>query len=414
MKVYAIIIILFLVNSCDSSISLERKNSATIFTKVGTFAVGGRNTCVITTLKNFYCWGSNTHGQVGNSIEDTLPVFEPALILDYINTPDQISSVAIGYRNACLLSKEGSILCWGQNATGAAGISDILDPQVFEPTPINITLPFGEFFKKVDSDGIHACGLTSANDLYCWGSNDQGQLGIDSLDPFEDVPTKVDTSSLAMGEYFIDIAAGYLHNCALSSLDKVYCWGINTKGEVGNSTGTAKYLKPVLTDLSALGAGEKPIKLYSGYFNNCIISNLNKTYCWGSNPNGNIGIGVTGGNYNTPTLLTDFSLPNKYFKSLAMGFYFSCGIANNNLAYCWGRNNRGQLANGSLIDENTPAQVMSSIQFKSINVGDYHSCALSVDDQLYCWGSNQLGQMGNNASPTSDFMVPTLIDIPPE
>ena len=131
---------------------------------------------------------------------------------------------------------------------------------------------------------------------------------------------------------------------------------------------------------------------------------IDKTINWDTNQYGqlgdaNTGNGVTGGHT---------------FNSIAAGYQHGCGIDNTGVAgnaWCWGRNNYGQLGNNSNNNSNVPVQVSDGHNFSSIVTGDYHTCALDTSGNAWCWGFNSNGQLG--IGNTSNKTTPVMVSSPP-
>jgi hypothetical protein len=114
----------------------------------------------------------------------------------------------------------------GNNATGDS------------PVPVAVDTSgalAGKTFIQISAGANHTCGIASGGQAYCWGDNSIGQLGNNSTAANSLVPVAVDTSGVLAGQALIQIAAGGTHVCALAADRQVYCWGVNTYGQFGNS-----------------------------------------------------------------------------------------------------------------------------------------------------------------------------------
>lgn len=393
--------------SCnDVVLRLKHSDDSTSIDTLKLYAAGGRHNCVLKMNNDFYCWGKNNFGQIGNSLSDEVSVKSPLLIENFLSSSEKIVTLSLAYTHSCLLTNIGNVFCWGNNSSGGVGISQSVS-KVYSPVMIDLALPSEDKVLSISAGGHHSCAITSGKEVFCWGNNNKGQLGVNSVDIFRDVPSLVDQTNLASDEYFIDLKLAFLHSCGITNLHRVYCWGSNQNGELGNGSSDPLALLPTLVDVSMLDFDDEPAKIFSGYYSNCFISKKNKSYCWGSNMNGSLGLGTIGGTYPLPEIINDFSTPQNYFTSFSLGFYFNCGVTNLGKVYCWGRNNSGQLGDGSLDDRSSPTPVDTSLSFRSVRVGDYHSCAESTSGKMLCWGSNNDGQLGlgNSASSSSPLPV---------
>src|SRR5680860_42190 len=277
-------------------------------------------------------------------------------------------------------------------------------------------------WKQIASGGYHVCGIASDNLAYCWGLNDYGQLGNNSTTRSL-VPVAVNTAGVLSGKTIKSIAAGLRHTCVIASDNLAYCWGYNGQGRLGNNSDVDSWV-PVAVNM-ANGASAlygKTIKSISGgYQHTCAIASDNLAYCWGYNYEGEFG-----NNVNTQSLVPVAvnmangvsALYGKTIKSIIAGGYHTCAIASDDLVYCWGWNNNGQVGNNSTTDSWVPVVVnmtngVSALYgktIKSITAGAGHTCTIASDNLAYCWGYNGDGALGNNSTTTS--WVPVAVISP--
>jgi alpha-tubulin suppressor-like RCC1 family protein len=146
------------------------------------------------------------------------------------------------------------------------------------------------------------------------------------------------------------ISAQENNTCAITSANKLKCWGVNTSGQVGIGTTGGNITAPTLVD----GAVDyKQVQV--GNYHSCAITSADQLKCWGSNSNGRLGDGTTTGSLNTPKLIDG---ANTYKKVYAGGSY-TCGLRMNGDLYCWGHNNRGRTGDGTMIEKHIPNLVAS-------------------------------------------------------
>ncbi|MEX2109713.1 MAG: hypothetical protein WD802_03850, partial [Gemmatimonadaceae bacterium] len=294
------------------------------------------------------------------------------------------------------------------------------------PVTFTATAKFGMRLVATGSD--HSCGLNAANDVYCWGWNQYGQLG-DGTNTDRSAPVKLGNvslrpPSLALGKYysclllstgkahcwgyngsgslgdgtntdsstpvpvggtvtFTRIAAAILTTCGLNPFGGVWCWGDNDEGEFGNGTTTSSNV-PVLS-----AGGFTFGSIYRGGLHTCALTTEGKASCWGYNANGQLGDGTTTQRL-TPTLVSG----GLTFTSLTLGERHSCGLLASGKAYCWGWNNVGQLGNGSTANALSPQPVSGNIAFIQLAAEGGHTCGITSSGVAYCWGFNFNGQLG--------------------
>lgn len=188
----------------------------------------------------------------------------------------------------------------------------------------------------------------------------------------------------------VAVAAGYYHLCALGSDGETYCWGQNVRGELGGGT----------TDEGSwyiavrVVGGHTFISLTSAEFYTCGIATDGTAYCWGTNSQSVLGRGETPGDATRPMPVAG----GHSFRQLAAGEDFACGVALTGAAYCWGWNVWGQLGSGDTVEvHTTPTAVVGGIEFGSLTAGYAHACGVSVEGKAHCWGRDLSGVLGHGS-----------------
>lgn len=248
-------------------------------------------------------------------------------------------------------------------------------------------------FLSVDQGGAHACGVVVGNLGYCWGNNAAGQLGA-SGDFSYSVPRAVDQGS----EAYVQISAGGLFSCALSTDHDAYCWGQNQFGQIGIGTPQT----PLVLTPELVQGGQKFTSLSVGGVHVCGLVADGQAWCWGRPGDGQLGNGVSG---DTPQPVPDSVHGGIRFRQISAGTWHTCAVTSSGEAYCWGQNVRGELGDGTTSGKDVPTLVAGAILFDVIDVGDEHTCALDLDGNAYCWGSNQYGQLGTGTAASADQPV---------
>ena len=246
-------------------------------------------------------------------------------------------------------------------------------------------------FTEVTSGFAHTCAILSGQ-LYCWGANGNGQLGLNDKVPRSEptvVPTFADKTVTA-------VSAGAYHTCAIAD-DLSYCWGLNGDGQVGDgTTGTDRTVPVLLSTVVATG-------ISAGAYHSCGIATGNAVYCWGRGTSGQLGNGASGSSSNPVGAVG--ALAGKTITAVTAGTYHSCAITSVGLAYCWGEGLNGKLGTGNVNNATSPVAVVSTgaLNGKSISrisAGEQHTCAIA-NALAYCWGSDASGQLGNGAGGSS-------------
>ncbi len=256
----------------------------------------------------------------------------------------------------------------------------------------------------ISAGGYHTCAITSGGGAKCWGRNDFGQLGDGTA---TNRTTPVDVSGLGAGA--ASISAGGLHTCAVTSGGGAKCWGRNDAGQLGDGTG-ADRATPV--DVSGLTSGVGQVSAggsdsLGGH--TCALTTGGGVKCWGRNDFGQLGNGTTTGT-NTPVDVTNLT---SGAASVAAGRYHSCARTSSNSVKCWGWNIGGQLGDGTFNSSSTPVDVINKTGIAAqLSVGGVHSCVATTANGARCWGFNNVGQLGNGtAGGTSNQPVDVLTSL---
>ncbi len=203
--------------------------------------------------------------------------------------------------------------------------------------------------------------------------------------------TAVDIAGLTSG--IRDISIGMSHTCVLTETGGVKCWGNNDYGQLGNNT-TIQQLVPV--DVVGLTSGVATIS--AGFFHTCASTYTGEVKCWGQNTKGQLGDGTT---VNQLIPVNVISLGASAI-SVSAGHSHTCAITELKGAKCWGWNYSGQLGDNTRVDSLVPVDVYSlSTGVAKIDAGYIHSCALLTNGQIKCWGNNADGRLGNNSTSAS-------------
>lgn len=247
---------------------------------------GFEHACAITTADVTWCWGKNTYGQVGDGT--TTDRRAPVRVGGGVT----FRAISIGNFHTCGVTRANKAYCWGFNQYGQIGIGNSFNQSL--PRAVS----GGLAFKTVAAGGSHSCGVTTTDDAYCWGSNKYGQLG-DNSTRRHGKPEPV-----LGGLKFRGVGTGSAHSCGVTINRQAWCWGYNYDGGLGDGTdaqGGEPFVQfrllPVRVVLSEL-RWDALLPASAGNYT-CGIIVEGRVYCWGSNIFGNLGDG-TRQSRNTP------------------------------------------------------------------------------------------------------------------
>lgn len=278
-------------------------------------------------------------------------------------------------------------------------------------------------WKQVSAGYDHTCGISMDDKAYCWGNNNTGQLG-DNTVVQKIKPTLVNvangTSSLYNKTPFI-ISAGNTTSCAVTSDNISSCWGGGSNGKLGvnDSLGNPSYVPVLVNTANGVSAlYNKTVKMVSqGDSHVCVIASDDKVYCWDSNTFGQLGDNsVTERRAPVAVNTTNgvSSLYNKTVIDISVGHLHTCALASDNTVHCWGSGSNGRLGNNLASNSSVPVAVntangVSSLYNKTVSAigtGDGHSCALASDGTVHCWGTSAFGAIGENSVTQRNAPVP--------
>ena len=206
-----------------------------------------------------------------------------------------------------------------------------------------------------------------------------------------------------------NISAGGRHSCAVLSDGTAACWGNNGYGQLGNETTTGS-TTPVAVTMSGALTNKTITNITAGYDYTCAVTSDGTAACWGKNQYGQLGNGTTT-SPTTPVAVTmSGALAGKTVTNITAGGRHTCAVLSDGTAACWGNNWYGQLGNGTTaIDPTTPVAVTSGAltnkTVTNITAGSSHTCAVTSDGTAACWGYNYSGQLGNGTTTNSTTPV---------
>jgi serine/threonine-protein kinase len=319
--------------------------------------------------------------------------------------PGSARTAWAGGWHSCAI-ESGALYCWGKNNEAQLGTGN-----QFDANTRRLVLPRADL-ASVSLGFFHTCVCDRAGRASCWGRNVEAQLGTPPS-PLEKrpvaVPGVVDCAQ---------IAAGALHTCALHRSGRVSCWGKNTDGQTGQpieSAGGARDSPPWgrWTDRPAARPITAPapvdgvagaVQIDADGDQSCALLGDGRVLCWGDNRHGQLGDGTT----------TTRAAPAPVrgladAVEVAVGRYFACARARTGRVLCWGRNRDGTAGDGTREGRLAPVEVAGLADAVQISAGSEHACALRRGGQIVCWGQNHVGQVGSRVGERAPRPVPVEV-----
>lgn len=263
------------------------------------FRAGHQYTCGLSGTSTAVCWGDNRFGQLGAADATDLCGINPCSPSPVaVQSPAQRSAgvfprfadVSAGDQATCgVLLGEGSLACWGDNTYGLLGSLSVSRSD----TAVVI---FGDApFRTVSTGRFHACAISDQNEAYCWGTNSFGELGVASTpDRCGGLPCSRSLVRAADAPGFVAVSVGEHLTCAVSDADLGYCWGLNDAGQLGSETVTRCSGLPCSPTPVAIAGPEDDLRfrvLSAGQRHACGLTTRGGAFCWGEGREGKLGNG---------------------------------------------------------------------------------------------------------------------------
>jgi hypothetical protein len=208
---------------------------------------------------------------------------------------------------------------------------------------------------QIATSDHHSLALTSDGKVYGWGWNIQGQLGDGSTTNIS-IPVAVDMTGVLAGKTATHVATSYYHSLALTSDGKVYGWGENNYGQLGDGSTTTRHT-PTAVDMTGALAGKTVTRVAANSDHSLALTSDGKVYGWGYNNYGQLGDGLTTDNPVPTAVDMTGALAGKTVTQIAAGYYHSLALTSDGKVYSWGDNSYSQLGDGSTTTRHTPTAV---------------------------------------------------------
>lgn len=352
---------------------------------------------VLTSKGRIYTWGHNSSGQLGDGTIDRRTY--PLEITDNfeLETDEIIIDLILDQNQSAAITSSGRLFYWGANFETYSAIK--------YPADITTSFALNASETIIDVDFGNACAivLTSFGRVFTWGSNDYGQLGNLTT---EDIFTPVDITGnfdLAVEEDIIQVELGYGHGGALTSSGRVFTWGANGYGQLGNNT-TVNSSEPTdITPNFILAIEEIIIQIDFESAYSSVLTSWGEVLVWGENNYGQIGDGTDVEKLLPQRITSNFGLnPEENIVLFETSGFHSMAYSDQGRLWCWGLNGDGQLGYGDLVNRNLPNQITYNFTLEEeevivgLSLHYKNSSFITSTGRIFVWGDNSNGQLGNN------------------
>ena len=335
---------------------------------------------------------------------------------------DRVVDVAAGAGHSCAVRSSGRVVCWGKNESGQLGDGSVIERH----TPVLVrgledAREVGATFSNFPFSQNTTCARTDSL-VWCWGGNENGQVGNGEDAGFEPVPVPVfgvpGFGSMVRGVVEPNLAVGGQHACVNENFPEgatgfrsTTCWGRNLGGVIA-SFGGAPSEYPTPRQAQTYPNGTFDVRVGAGEAHLCASFTRpggRMIRCRGDEPTGGGGpvLGPSGGG--------DFAFG---LDTLDAGFRFTCGIeraaasSDPGSVFCWGVGTGGQLGNGRTANNATPQRVLGPSGGAALDdavalaVGHSFACAVRAGGEVLCWGNNSFGQLGDGSTTQRARPIP--------
>lgn len=325
-----------------------------------------------------YSWGANTNGELGNgstkasNVPGVLPLAK-------------VKAVAAGDNFSVFLMSNGTVMTAGRGFNGQLGNGKAESTD----TPVHVSGLTG--VKAVAAGAYSAMALKTDGTVWSWGSYEYGQVGNGKVENTY-TPVEILTGVKA-------IASEGAHDLALLANGSVVAWGRNGNGELGQGTTEPNFIPapvavPGLTGVKAIATGQ---------YHSLAVVGGGAVDAWGDNESGQVGDGKSG----EVAITSPARIPGlKGVKSVSAGSYFSLALLSNGTAEAWGSNGEGDLGVGSeLANLPTPTPVAGLTEAKLLVAHGSWAAALRSNGGVEDWGANFGGELGRGPGEGSNHPV---------
>jgi alpha-tubulin suppressor-like RCC1 family protein len=321
-----------------------------------------------------YAWGSNSFGTLGlnNTTNRSSPV--------QVGSLQTWTKISVGAsRSAAGILNTGELYAWGGNANGQLGLGNITDYS--SPKQVGALKTWVEV---AQADAI-AGAIKADGTLWTWGKNNSGQLGLGD-NTNRSSPTQVG----ALTNWSL-LTTSYRNFTAIKTDGTLWTWGYNGVGQLGVGTSGAGTQRSSPVQVGALTNWAKLNRTQDSYDVAAAIKTDGTLWTWGRATDGVLGHGNTT-NYSSPKqvgALTNWSL-------ISVDTTCAGAIKTDGTLWTWGGNASGQLGLGNKTSYSSPKQLGAATDWSKISIGDNAMLAVKTGGTLWSWGRGTSGQLGQN------------------
>ena len=354
---------------------------------------GNGQVASIKTDGTLWTWGYNSNGELGDNttIHRSSPV---QTIADGITWTDVSAGRCTGaiYQAATTTpAPSGSLWLWGLNTSGQLGDNTAI---AIRSSPVQ-TIAYGTDWKQIACAYSHTAAIKNDGRLWMWGFNYSGQLGDNTI-----IYRSSPVQTIAGGTDWKQVSGGGGHTAAIKTDGTLWVWGENTFGQIGDNTMTNRS-SPIQT----IAGGINWIQVSCGSNHTAAVKTDGTLWVWGLNNFAQLGDNSS--NFKLSPVQTDAGGNN--WKQVSCGFIHTAAIKTDGTLWVWGDNSYGELGDETNISMSSPVQTVTyGNDWKQVSCSDLQTSAIKNDGTLWCWGRNTSGEIGDNTNIDKSSPVQTI------
>ncbi|KAL1023773.1 hypothetical protein UPYG_G00045940 [Umbra pygmaea] len=338
-----------------------------------------------------FCWGDGSSGQFGLNIENVSSPTAGNIFTE------KVKEIVCGEQHTLFLTADGRIFSCGRNSKGQLGR---------QKSSSKLPAPVEGLSRVVDvsSGQNHCVAVCASGQIYSWGAGGEGQLGIGLTTVskvIKPMPVPVFTT---MPIPVIKVTCGNFHSFALTKGGEVFSWGLNSHGQLGLGKGVP--LQPIPALVASL-TGVPVTQISAGGTHTLALTLTGLVYCCGANRAGQLGLNRVDekGRFNICEVP---ALRDLKVSFISCGEEHTAVLTEEGQVFTFGEGSRGQLGHDTLSNELQPKRVQGlKDPVSQIVCGSHHTLVLGLSGKLWSFGSGVKGQLGTGNK--EDRLRPTLV-----
>jgi alpha-tubulin suppressor-like RCC1 family protein len=325
---------------------------------------GLSHTCVRYGDGTLRCFGRALEGQLGYGNTQSVGDDELPSTVGLVPTGGAVQSVVSrgGSFHSCALRLDGQVRCWGASGMGRLGVPGLAGAVGDnEPADAIASVSVGGVVTQLSTGAEHTCARLDDGSVRCWGSNASGQLGRGVPGNIGDDEDPSSVAPVSIGAAVLSLTTGFFHTCALLEGGAVRCWGRGNNGRLGYGNTAWIGLANAPSDVGDVDVGGVAVQLVAGNAHTCALLVGGTVRCWGWAAQGQLGYGNLQdiGDDELPSAAGDVDVGAAVVQIAADGNH-TCALLESGQVRCWGNGGEGRLGYGNLVtvgDDETPAMV---------------------------------------------------------